>query len=408
MALCLITQGVPLMKRSFDEFFIYDIFETVSKYLSVQDIINVLRVNKSCYGNYEYNKNYCNKIFLKRIIRSFGFQRVFSKTNSIKHLFRMFYYFKNHKCYTADFLVYMIDNCIKDIDLFHFYASECCFRNVIIDTNANANEEDEDTRIFNYSDLYISDWCVPNRLINDAFISLNDMKYILVNSDIDQLGVLFNLFNIPISLLSYTISELKYSRGDNYLIKCIKYMFVKHCFGKFNDDDNSYIYEILVCLIRYKRTNVLKYFIDKKREYIIRGRSIDYQSLINRCIELQDKIHLEILIKEQKYDNDKGLLERSFIIINTHRVIKLCEMAKFDYLKYLVKNHLGKSINTMIYIDSICIGLEMLIFNNFGLIKNIQLLSEYINDDNKIYINNYITKCYDDIKLDKSKRFFIY
>jgi hypothetical protein len=387
------------MKGSFDDFLIYDIFEKLSKYLSVQDIVNVLMVNISCYGNYKYNKNYCNKIFVKKIIRSFGFQRVFNKTNSIKHLFRMFYYFKNHKCYTADFLVYMIDNSIKDIDLFRFYASQCCFINVINDTN------NEDARIFNYSDLYISDWYVPNRLINDTFISLNDMKYILVNSDIDQLGVLFDLFNIPISLLSYTISN---STGDNYLLKCIKYMFVKHCFGKFNDDDNSYIYEILVCLIRYKRTNVLKYFIDQKREYIMRGHSIDYQSLINRCIELEDKIHLEILIKEQKYDNDKGLLERSFIIINTHRVIKLCEMAKFDYLRYLVKRHLGKSINTMIYIDSICMGLEMLIlYNNFK-IKNIQLLSEYINDDNKIYINNYITKCYNNIKLDKSKRVFIY
>ena len=398
------------MKRSFDDFLIYDIFETLSKYLSVQDIVNVLMVNISCYGNYKYNKNYCNKIFVKKIIRSFGFQRVFSKTNSIKHLFRMFYYFKNH-CYRADFIVYMIDNSIKDIDLFRFYASQCCFINVINDTNTNTN--DEDARIFNYSDLYISDWYVPNRLINDTFISLNDMKYVLVNSDIDQLGVLFDLFNIPISLLSYTISNLT---GDNHLLTCIKYMFVKHCFSKFNDDDNSYIYEILVCLISYKRTNVLKYFIDQKRKYIMRGRSIDYQSLITRCIELEDKIHLEILIKEQKYDNDKGLLERSFIIINTHRVIKLCEMAKFDYLIYLVKRHLGKSINTMIYIDSICMGLEMLIStlsvrqgsNNFGLIKNIQLLSEYINDDNKIYINNYITKCYNNIKLDKSKRFFIY
>lgn len=385
------------MKRSFDDFLIYDIFETLSKYLSVQDIVNVLMVNISCYGNYKYNKNYCNKIFVKKIIRSFGFQQVFDKTNSIKHLFRMFYYFKNH-CYRADFLVYMIDNSIKDIDLFRFYASQCFFRNVINDINTN----DEDARIFNYSDLYISD---IDQIMNDTFISLNDMKYILVNSEIDQLGVLFDLFNIPISLLSYTISNLT---GDNYLLKCIKYMFVKHCFGKFNDDDNSYIYEILVCLIRYKRTNVLKYFIDQKREYIMRGRSIDYQSLINRCIELEDKIHLEILIKEQKYDNDKGLLERSFIIINTHRVIKLCEMAKFDYLIYLVKRHLGKSINTMIYIDSICMGLEMLIlYNNFK-IKNIQLLSEYINDDNKIYINNYITKCYNNIKLDKSKRFFIY
>jgi hypothetical protein len=300
----------------------------------------------------------------------------------------------------------MIDNSIKDIDLFRFYASQCYFRNVIIDANEHDehDEHDEDARILNYSGLYISD---IDRLFNDAFISLNDMKYILVNSDIDQLGVLLNLFNIPISLLSCTISELKYSRGDNYLIKCIKYMFVKHCFGKFNDDDNSYIYRILVCLISNKKTSVLKYFLNKKREYIVRGRSIDYQSLINKCIELQDKVHLEILMKEQKYDNDRGLLERSFIIINTHRVIKLCEMAKFDYLIYLVKRHLGKSINTMIYIDSICTGLEMLISNNFSLIKNIQLLSEYINDDNKIYINNYITKCYDDIRLDKSKRFFM-
>jgi hypothetical protein len=58
------------MKRSFDDFLIYDIFETLSKYLSVQDIVNVLMVNISCYGNYKYNENYCNKIFVKKIIRS--------------------------------------------------------------------------------------------------------------------------------------------------------------------------------------------------------------------------------------------------------------------------------------------------------------------------------------------------
>jgi hypothetical protein len=266
----------------------------------------------------------------------------------------------------------MIDNSIKDNHLFRFYASECCFRDII-----------------------------TNQLINHTFISVNDMKYILINSNSDQLEVIFSLFNIPIRFISNTVNQI----NSNNLITCIKYIFTFHCFGKFNDDDNSYIYRILVCLISNKKTSVLKYFLNKKREYIVRGRSIDYQSLINKCIELQDKVHLEILMKEQKYDNDRGLLETSFIIINTHRVIRLCESAKFDYLKYLVKNYLGKSINTSIYIDSICTGLEKLIlYDNIKMMTNIELLSDYIDDDKKSYINEYITKCYDNIKLDKSKR----
>jgi hypothetical protein len=266
----------------------------------------------------------------------------------------------------------MIDNSIKDVELFHFCASQCYFRDV-----------------------------VTNQLINHKFITVNDMKYILTNSNTEQLGVIFSLFNIPIRIISNIVNET----NSINLIMCIKYIFTKHCFGKFNDNDICYIYVILSCLITNKKTNILKYFLEQKRKYIMSGRSIDYQSLVNRCVELEDKVHLEILIKEQNYDNDKGLLERSFIIINTNRVIKLCEMAKFDYLKYLVKNHLGRTINTLIYIDSICTGLEKLIlYNNTKMMLNIKLLSEYIDSDKKLYINEYITKCYDNIKLDKSKR----
>lgn len=426
------------MNISFDKFLMYDIFEQLSKYLSVQDIINIFSSNKMCYNIYKRNENYCNRIFVKKIIRFFAFERIFGKTDSVKHLFRMFYYFKNHRiCYRADFLIYMIDNSIKDIELFYFYASQCRFRNIIKnnlynDTDAD-NEDNDDTdednrdtdedntgnvqpdrRIIYYSDLYISDWYVPNRFNNNTikFISLNDMKYILLNSDIDQLNILFDLFNIPISLLSYTIKEMlfrNYSPSDNYLMTFVKYMFVKHCFGKFNDIDNSYIFPILSTLISYKRTNILKYFLNKKRQYMVTGQGIDYQSLVNKCIELQDKVHLDILMNENKYDNSKNLLQKHFIIINTHRIINLCRSAKFNYLKYLVENYLGKNINSMIYIESICVGLEKLILSkNFKLIANIQLLSEYINDSNKIYINDYISRCYDNVKLNKSKRFLMY
>jgi hypothetical protein len=163
------------MKVCFDEFLIYDIFETLSKYLSVQDIVNVLTVNKSVYDIYKYSENYCNKIFVTKIIQYFGFELVFNKINSIKHLFRMFYYFKNHNiCYTADFLVYMIDNSIKDVELFRFYASQCYFRDII--TNKLIKHK------------FIS--------INHKFISINHMKYILANSDTDQLDVIFSLFNV--------------------------------------------------------------------------------------------------------------------------------------------------------------------------------------------------------------------
>ena len=367
---------------------VYDIFECVSEYLSIEEMISLLLTNCDYYKLYTNNKNYCDTLFIKKVLKSFHikfnpvlFSIYTDKIIKRRNLLRMYWYFKRHTtASTVDFLIYMIDNDIGDKDLFRLFALNCEFRNCEI-------TRIDDTRVINYDNTYT---------LFSKVISLDDMKYLLVHGNQEFVDIILELFTIPVVLISYVMqkilmkSVISHKVDNSILIKFTKYLFIKYCYGGFSEGDGVYIHSIITMFVKYKRTNVLKYFLEKKRKYITRTSGLDYQYLVNKCIEMEDRAHLKILLKENEFDN-KRFVNKSFVIINTHHIIDHCKNARFDYLAYLVENCLGNAINTELYIDSICQGIELLILSKRnGYQLRFENLKRYITSENLERINKTI------------------
>lgn len=382
----------------FGDIMIYDIFEHLVNNLTVKETVSLLLINKQSYTTYTDNRHYCDKLLVRKILESFGVKYKCSNKynkvdNSVKILLKIYWYFKGHvKSNIVDVLIYMIDNDIDDDWIFELFASNCKFRGV----NINC-----DTRVIN-----------DNIDVNIVFdnISLDDMKYILVYGSEKKINVILDMFTIPVLLISHVIHKIL-TRGvfktlDTVLIKFIKYLFVKHCYGRFLEEDSSYIHSIITILIKYKKTAVLKYFLDKKNKYSTTS-SLDYQYLVNRCIEYEDRTHLKILLRANEIDNTR-FVNKTFVIINTHYIIQHCKNARFDYIGYLVEHCLGDSINASLYIDSICQGIELLILskrNSFLL--QFEKVTRYLTLENLDKINMYIKDIYDSGNVKITNRIFV-
>jgi hypothetical protein len=150
-------------------------------------------------------------------------------------------------------------------------------------------------------------------------------------------------------------------------------------------------------IILNKKTNLLKHFLKNKRKYFKGNDTLDYQELVNKIIDIQDKKHLQLILNELKFDNEKFSTTETtynYIIIKSSLIKKFCKQSDFEYLKYLVDEILGSFINYKLYINSICEGLEMLFLKNPEKIKNIECLSIVFNDKSKYIINNCLNKMY--------------
>jgi hypothetical protein len=381
---------------------IYDIFEYLAGSLTVEETLSLLLTNKESYTMYTDNKNYCDKLLVRKILESFGIKYkwsnkydIYKQDNTMKTLLNVYWYFKRHvKSNIVDVLIYMIDNEIDNDMVFGLFASNCKFRGVNINS---------DTRVVN-----------NNVDVNSMFdISLDDMNYILVYGCEKKIDLILNMFTIPVVLISNVIYQIltrafiSNKMLDNMLEKYIKYLFVKHCYGQFLEQDGSYIHSIITILIKYKKTAVLRYLLDKKNKYMTITNGLDYQYLVNKCIEMEDRVHLKILLKQIHFDN-KRFVNKSFVIINTHQIIEHCKNAKFDYMCYLVENCLGNTINTGLYIDSICQGIELLILSKrYAYLLKFGNLKRYINTEHLETINKTIGSVYNSNNTPLNKRIYI-
>lgn len=381
---------------------IYDIFEYLAGSLTVEETVSLLLTNKESYTMYTDNKNYCDKLLVRKILESFGIKYkwsnkydIYKQDNTMKTLLNVYWYFKRHvKSNIVDVLIYMIDNEIDNDMVFGLFASNCKFRGVNINS---------DTRVVN-----------NNVDVNSMFdISLDDMNYILVYGCEKKIDLILNMFTIPVVLISNVIYQIltrafiSNKMLDNMLEKYIKYLFVKHCYGQFLEQDGSYIHSIITILIKYKKTAVLRYLLDKKNKYMTITNGLDYQYLVNKCIEMEDRVHLKILLKQIHFDN-KRFVNKSFVIINTHQIIEHCKNAKFDYMCYLVENCLGNTINTGLYIDSICQGIELLILSKrYAYLLKFGNLKRYINTEHLETINKTIGSVYNSNNTPLNKRIYI-
>lgn len=239
---------------------IYDVFERIAQYLNINETVNFLLASPDNYNIYSLNVYYCSILLNKKILDFLDIQTsvdeclVYAPDKS-KKLFKLYNYFRNHwKCSKTDYIIYMIDNEIDDRDLFSLFVQKCTFRNIV---------DDSDIRMVNYTGTVVI------RDYEYTLISFNDMKYMLIHCNRMQLDILLNAYNIPVCLLSYALNEILIfdsvltKRSNNIFRRFVKYMFTKHCFGNFVSTDNTYVHSFLLMLIKYKRTDVVKYFLEK-------------------------------------------------------------------------------------------------------------------------------------------------
>ena len=117
---------------------------------------------------------------------------------------------------------------------------------------------------------------------------------------------------------------------------------------------------------------------------------IDYEENEDFSDYTTYQFYPDIASSLNEFDN-KRFVNKSFVIINTHQIIEHCKNARFDYICYLVENCLGNTINTGLYIDSICQGIELLILSkrNMYLLK-FENLKRHITFENMEVINKNI------------------
>lgn len=393
----------PLTQSVLGVLKIYDIFECVAEYLSIQDIIELLMTNSEYYRIYTLNNPYCKGLLVKKLLLFFSIKvDNKNKPKCAKNLLKIYWYFKRHmETDLADFLIYMIDNDINDKQLFDLFAENCKFLN---------KESDIDTRSIVSIDEEINDVYIRKRII-----SLDDMKYILCHGNGDFVDIILDRFIISVRLISHVISKIlmknvvSYKVDNEVLIKFIKHLFIKHCYGSFLDGDGVHIHSIIMMLVKYRRTAVLKYFLDKRKKYCTTKSGLDYQYLINECVKLKDRTHLKMFLNENSFDNSR-FVNKTFVIINTHHIIEHCKGSHFDYVCYLVENYLGTAINTSVYIDSICQGIGMLIL--LKRISNVidfnrQGLAKYITSENLEKINTSIENVYESENIPLNDRIYV-
>lgn len=340
----------------------YDIFEKVSEYLSIQDMISFLMLNKECYGLYKYNKKYNDMLFVKKFLQFLNLNTFEYKIleGNPKKILKMYFYFKNHpSAHLSDILVYMIDNFIIDYNFFRFVSSKCVFKNI--------SRVDD---LFTYQSFW--DRCESN-----TYIYMSDIEYILKYGDSKHLDIILSLFDLSMDTLSHIFTSRSSCGTQGCLKVLIKYMFIKHCFGMFCSVDQPLFLSCFVSLIKYKNTDVVRYTLEKKRKYIKTG-NLDYNYLVNQCVKMEDRKIFKLLLDEYEYD--KNSISRELLVINTHHIINHLRNGKINYIVYLVNHYLGNSIEV---VNSICESIDDLVVKNkFDELQELSNLEKFLSRDN--------------------------
>lgn len=230
----------------------YDVFEKVCQYLSIQDMISFLMLNKQCYGLYKHNKRYLDVLFVKKFLQFLNLDTIRYNKRVPKNLLKIYFYFKNHpSAHLSDILVYMIDNSIIDYDFFRFISSKCIFKNML-----HIGHSVMDINVTSY--IY--------RWEKNTYIYMSDIEYILEYGDSKHLDIILSMFNVSMYTLTHIFNSklCSHKTCGKFLKVLIKYMFIKHCFGMFCNVDQSLFLSCFVSLIKYKKTDVVRYILEKK------------------------------------------------------------------------------------------------------------------------------------------------
>jgi hypothetical protein len=346
----------------------YDVFEKVCEYLSIQDMISFLMLNKQCYDLYKYNKRYNDMLFVKKFLQFLNLDTFEYKILETKNILKMYFYFKNHpSAHLSDILVYMIDNSLIDYIFFRFISSKCVFKTI--------PRVDDSVTQLNIDFTCQSFW---DRCESNTYIYMSDIEYILKYGDDKHLDIILSFFDVSM----VTLTRIFISRSSCGTQRClkvlVKYMFIKHCFGMFCSVNQKLFLSCFVSLIKYKKTDVVRYILEKKRKYIKRGH-LDYNYLVNRCVEVEDRKIFKLLLDEYEYDKNSGI-QIELLVINIQHIIKHLRNGKINYIVYLVNHYLGNSIEVLV--DSICESIDNLVITETDELHELNNLEKFLSRDN--------------------------
>lgn len=356
----------------------FDVFTLLLQYLDLRDSHHFIVSCKHIYSEYQMNKRWVDTYLTRKIYRYFGFSldQLLVTPGLIRDCFSLYNHFKNHQhSDRVDFIFYIIEKDLQSLHLFQSILSDCVFRETTPLTTLH--------RFSSMQTLYTD----PS---TSHVISSHDLQYILTYCTPEQLQVIFRKFTIPCETLADTVDDLV-NRSHPYqkLKMYIDYMLYKHYFnGRFSCDmDRNYFnYACIHFMKRNDRKN-LQYLLVKCDKY--KANVLDYQPLVNKCIEMEDTENLDLLIDHLNRYNQQAV-HKSYIIIPQHYITTLSRRHSFDYLRFLIDNYIGSNINTMAYLYSIYHGL--LIKSGQKNIKYIsEQLSRFLTSKNVEIICGYLT-----------------
>lgn len=340
----------------------FDVLTMILHYLDLRDSLRFIVSCKHVYSEYKSNKRWVDTYLTHKIYRYFGFtrDRLLVTPGLIRDCFGLYNHFKNHKYSDrVDFVFYLIEKNIESLHLFQSILSECVFRET---TSLTALDQ-----LSSMQTLYRS------RTISSNIISTNDLQYILTYCTTDQLRIILKKFTVSCETLANTISDI-INQPDRYdKIKLyIDYILYKHYFKQFHREiDRRYFNYICVHFIKRNNTSNLQTLFAKYDNYNI--RTIDYQFFVNKCIEMEDTENLSFLVNHC-HERNMQTSQKTYIVIPKHYITTLSKRHSFDYLQFLIDNHIGTNINTMTYVYSICQGLLITSAKN-----NIEYISERLS-----------------------------
>lgn len=335
----------------FKTFINMDLLEQIIKYTDHKTLINLLLSCKKTFTIYENNKRTINFKIINSIMYKFDYYNfTFKIDDSIKISKNLLNIYNNLKTMKhRRRLTYIIKNQIESLELFKFFTNDYIHK-----------------------------------------LSEFDIQYIITYCNIDQLNIFLRVNNVSCALILNAIID-RYNYNDLYFNNIVKifiqYIFFKYHFNKFNDENNQIYHNILMFLIKTGNKECIEYVIcHNKNKY---KNKLNYQLLVNQCIEIKDTYFLNILIKEMHFDNLVNI-DKVYVTIHYKYLYDLSKDGAFCYIRYLVDNFIGYNINTNLYIQNICNGLNDNIYTSN--VTNILLLNEYLTNENKLYINSYFEK----------------
>jgi len=328
-----------------------DLLDQIIKHTDHKTIINILLSCKKTFNIYKNNKTYFNAKIIKSIMNDFDyFNFTFKIDDSMQISKNLLNIYNNLKTIKHKHrLIYIVKNKLESLELFKFFTNDYIHK-----------------------------------------LSEFDVLYIITYCNIDHLNIFLRSNNVSCELILNAIID-RYKYNDLYFNNIVKifiqYIFFKYHFNKFSQENNLTFHNILLFLIKIGNKECVEYIIcHKKNKY---KNKLNYQLLVNYCIELKDIYFLNTLVKEIQVDNLANT-DKVYVSIHYKYIYNLSRDGAFWYLQYLIENFIGYNINANLYIQNICDGLNdnIYISNETGIL----LLDEYLTNENKLYINSYFDK----------------